>query len=689
MTRRTIFIILAALIFVALVLLAWYWLFSQGSSVTGGLFGTAGNRTGTTTAQFGQSTNIQTTIPGGTNAGSGSLGTGGVGSGGGGTNVPLNSGGTVGTVGSVGSVSNGGVGVATVPGVDWLGGSSAGGGSGASLSTFSPTSINQLNGGATGGKVTIFGTPPTPQNNNDLSGLFTGAGIAVGLCTVGFLTSNVLSLPTTATANSGVPIAAANIIPSVPVNDKGTQAILTAQLSTGNQLSANSNYKQTFLDCLARTIGRAIVNQITASVINWINGGFKGQPSFVQNYQQFFANVSNLAAGAYIQGSALSFLCSPFQLQIKLAIAQSYARNGAQISCSLTSVTNNINSFINGNFNAGGWPALLSLTSMPTNNPYGAYAYAQIGLANAQTQALNNANRNITPGGFISYAQTYNCTSSASAQNGQYINNSQLFLSPAQAAAGTSVPGCQTRIVTPGSVIESSLVNTTNGSADMIRQLGISGSFDAILSALITQLMTQTLQNGLSNLSGTQGYASNFLTPDQQQAQKKGNDLLVTLQAAQQAATQYGQTEQGSISDIQNTQRQMETLSNCWEGIASGSNYTPSQQTQAAQQASSTQDSIAALEAQVAVHNNNITRANAAIAALQTLQTQTLSVTSSGDVSKIQDEFSAAAASGQLIAGADVTQAQQDRTTLQSQLAAQNANTAASLTQCQAITPTP
>src|SRR6185312_12419948 len=71
-------------------------------------------------------------------------------------------------------------------------------------------------------------------------------------------------------------------------------------------------------------------------------------------------------------------------------------------TCSLTSVTNNVNGFLKGNWGAGGWGGLLQFTTMPTNNPYGAYAYAQIGLNSSIANAQNNANRNISPGGFIS-----------------------------------------------------------------------------------------------------------------------------------------------------------------------------------------------------------------------------------------------------------------------------------------------
>ncbi len=776
MNRRTILIIVGALVLVALVLASWFWLFSKGSGIAGGLFGGGGSRTGTTTAQSG-GTNIQSNIPGGTNAQNGSL-TNNTGSGAGGTivaqqgsgqtNVPLTprtvapggtgsetfgtqgiqgsgsitgggsigSGGTIstggtgaGTVGAGGTVGTGGTvgaggttgvstatsstaaggtevatssGVATVPGVDWLGGTGAGGSSGAATSNFVPSDINQLNNGVTGGKVTIFGTPPVPNNTsgkNLLAALAT-AGIGTALCTAGLLggttvvgaTAGSAALTTVGVAQVGIIKAAA--IPGVwPVIDAGVHAqniglgaqnVAVAPFIIGDAvLHSNDTFKADFLDCLARTVGRAIVDQITSSVVNWINGGFNGSPSFVQNYQQFFGNVADLAAGSYIQGSALSFLCSPFQLQIKLAIAQSYANRNAR-SCSLSQVTKNIDNFTR-NFNSGGWPAFLSLTTIPTNNPYGAYAYAQVGLAAAQSAAVQNANKSITPGGFISYAQAYNCSAGGAGNNGQLINNSSLFLSPPQAAAGQCPSNCRCKVATPGSIIESSLIGTENST---LNQLNLAKSFDEIISALITQLMTKTLYQGLGNLSGQGGYASNFLTPDQQQAQTQGNALLVQLEAVQQTAQRYGQVEQGSIADIQNAQQQLETLSNCWETITTSSGiYSASQQTQAAAQASTTQASIATLQAQVALYNNNITRANATIVALQSLQTQTLAVTSTADVTAVSNNLNAAAASGQLITAADVTQAQQNRTTLQSQLAATNQQTANNLQLCQATTP--
>lgn len=656
MNRRTIFIILAALAFAALLIISWWWFFNRESVPdTTGTFGSGEDRPGGGGLGTGGQNNVGSTV-----------GTGGV-------TVGIEPGvGGEGTPGAVGTTTVG-TPVAVAPGVlgatstDWLGGTGSGGSLGGTVSTFVPSGVNQLSDGTTGGQVTILGTPPSLQSSDDLAGFLTAAGIGLGVCTAGLLTGG-----------------AAGLLGSIGL----APVAVTVNAPVQNAKDADS-VQQRFMDCLVRGIGRAVVNQITASVVNWINSGFSGQPSFITNHQQFFTNVANIAAGEYIKGSGLSFLCSPFQLQVRIAVARSYANRGAQ-SCSLSQVSNNIENFMKGNFSgAGGWPALLSFTTVPTNNAYGAYAYAQIGLANAQATALQNANRNVTPGGFISFSQAYDCKATVPApgqtvgSNGQLLNNSSLFMTPAQSASGVCPSNCKCRVATPGSIIESSLIGTQNNT---LQQLGLAKSFDEIVSALISQLMVRTLQQGLLNLSGTNGYESNFLTPDQRQAQTQGNQLLTTIQSIQQTAQQYGTAQQGSIYDLQASQEQLQSLANCWEPIATSQGlYSDSQRAQAQTNANAAINQLQQLELQVGQRNAEITRANAAIALLQDAQTQLLSAGSTAQVKSIENALIAAGNAGQIISTAEVTAAQQNRTTLQGELAALNTQTATYLQQCYAF----
>ena len=298
---------------------------------------------------------------------------------------------------------------------------------------------------------------------------------------------------------------------------------------------------------------------------------------------------------------------------------------------------------MNGNFSQGGWGGLLQFTTIPTNNPFGAYAYAQIGLQSSINSAQNNARNNLSPGGFISL----------------------------QKCDPPNSKNC--KVTTPGTVIEGTLRKSLDIGQEQLADIGVSGSFDAIISALLTQLTTRTLYQGLSTLSGSNGYAANYLSPSDQKAQTDAQAMLNQLQGYLQVAQQYGSVQQGSINDIQNTQQQLHALADCYSGKGQTA------------QASSTQEIITNYDNSIAVYNANITKANQGIALLQDLQTQTISVASAADVAAVTARFNDALGSGAIISQADFTNASQDRTTLQSYLAGRNSATAADLQQCNAL----
>src|SRR6185503_4713615 len=214
-------------------------------------------------------------------------------------------------------------------------------------------------------------------------------------------------------------------------------------------------------------------------------------------------------------------------------------------SCTLSGVTGNIDNFLKGDFSDGGWPAFLQLTTQPANNPYAGYVQAQIALGNQVLYDTNNAKQGISPGGFLSQTQQ-TCT-------GYNDNTGQKT-------------GCTTKIVTPGSAIEASLDSTFQGQLDSL-QLG--DSIDQILGALTNSLVTKVLYNGLANANNVGQAAGN---PATTQAQSLMNDIQTGVTAAQQ----YASIAQGTITDIQNSQKNIATLADCWSKLASSTTASPS-----------------------------------------------------------------------------------------------------------------
>ncbi|MDE2071356.1 MAG: hypothetical protein KGI70_01315 [Patescibacteria group bacterium] len=661
MTKRILIIVLSALALVLLVGVLW-WMFFSGAAPSAqqtGTFGQGANRS--ISSGGGGTTGGNIPAPVGQETGTNGLGTGG--------NVSLGG----------GSVPLPTIQVASSTGAQWLDTTTGGGAVGGGGASFNPKAINQLNNGSIGGTVSVLGSGGGASAGNSNSGAGIGAalgvvGIGTALCTAGLLSSSL-----TGGATGGILSSLPTAIAAVQVNSVAGNAIASAQLT-------DEAVRNNFLNCIARTIAKAALQQITASVVNWINSGFNGSPSFVQNFNKFFTNVADQAAGEYIRGSALSFLCSPFQTQIRIAIAQSYARRNA-MTCSLTGVIKNANAFINGNFSAGGWGGLLRFTTVPTNNPYGAFAYAQAGLVYAQQQAVGQKQQELNYGkGFLSYTQDSNCTTeSAPPSNTQ--GKSVTAVPDNSGTVGTGLfRVCDSKIVTPGATIQDSISNTLKVSQDTLSAAGVSGSFDAIISALITQLMVRTLYGGLSNLSGQGGYSANFLTPDQQQAQSSGQALLTDMQGKGQLAQQFGQIAQGSIQDIESMQSQLQSTANCWSTLASS---TSSSQKQGAAQTQAQQMllNLHSFDAQIDTLNNDIMRANASIALLETLQNRVLNISSTATVQAVAADYTAAQNSGKLILQIDVTTEQQNRTTLQAQLSGLNASATDSLSQCYATTP--
>jgi hypothetical protein len=652
MSRKIILIIIGALLFLALLALLWFWFLHRSPATDSGAhggFATSSNRSQGGTASQGQG-NTPANMPPGSAAGQQQ--------GGDGINI---TGGGIGTAG-IGGVGTAGSGIGmSGSGIDMGSSSSSGSGSQASTSTapggittgawlgsnvsermFNPSDIADLNDpGTLGGTPFISTTPQAAGLGN--------SGLVLGLTAAGCL------------AQWAANQIAGTVATAVDPATLGSAAtgVVVVDLSAAKQ--RNESKSQTVMQCIVKSIAQAAIDQITRSIVNWVNSGFNGQPSFVTNFNQYFANVADQAAGEFIKGSALSFLCSPFAPQIKIAIAQSYAnRNGSSgASCSLGKVTNNINGFLKGNWGAGGWGSLLQFTTVPTNNPYGAYAYAQIGLNNSIASAQNNANRNISPGGFISVQKCDNV--------------------PAVTAGAGSMPTRKNcKVTTPGQVIQDSLKASQDSS---INQLNIAQDINSIINALTNQLVLKTLYGGLANANT--GVTNPLAPAIDQAASAQAKDLLASLQASASYAVQYGSSKQGSASDIQQVQQNFNTLYNCWQTAASSTALSVAQQTQGAQGAASANTQILQLQAQIDALNTDITRANAAIASIQNLQSQVMFAATPTDITTAS--YAIQAATPSLISQADVTTAQQNRAALQTQLTATNQLAQSGLSQCHAV----
>jgi len=145
-------------------------------------------------------------------------------------------------------------------------------------------------------------------------------------------------------------------------------SVATFAETTQLVIAENSWFKEYILDGIAWTIAKNLVSMMVRSLINWINSGFKGSPAFIQDLDGFLMEVGDRAAGEFISGlgKAGSFICSPFKLDIQLALSLDYKRTReGRPQCKLSDIVGNLEDFISGNFSEGGWENWFTIVNDP------------------------------------------------------------------------------------------------------------------------------------------------------------------------------------------------------------------------------------------------------------------------------------------------------------------------------------
>jgi len=120
-------------------------------------------------------------------------------------------------------------------------------------------------------------------------------------------------------------------------------------------------FKEYVLMPLVRSIAKALLQRMAKDTVKWINNGFEGKPAFLTNPGEYFTGVANDEIGRYLIGQGLDWLCSPFSLQIKLALKRRMEGGYTPPKCTLTDMIKNIDGFIKNNGGIG-WDKVVTYT---------------------------------------------------------------------------------------------------------------------------------------------------------------------------------------------------------------------------------------------------------------------------------------------------------------------------------------
>lgn len=252
----------------------------------------------------------------------------------------------------------------------------------------------------------------------------------------------------------------------------------------GNTL--NAFIKDNVLDGIAWALAKQTLSTMVQSLINWVNSGFNGSPAFITDLRQELFNVMDQAAGEFlVELMGSDFVCSPFQLDIEVALrtnlaqAQSGMPSGPdQNLCTASDIGSNIEGFLSGTANSS-WQDWFEVTANPQNTPLGAYYAAE---ASLNARLINEAGDTLIE-----------------------ANWGDGFLS--QKVCETIEGGGENcTITTPGQVISEALTfSTTVGPRSLIE----ADEINELVSALLNQLIVTALDgaNGLLGLGGNPAYA--------------------------------------------------------------------------------------------------------------------------------------------------------------------------------------
>ncbi len=179
-------------------------------------------------------------------------------------------------------------------------------------------------------------------------------------------------------------------------------------------------------------IGYCAVNEIIAEIgratVAWINSGFEGNPVFVDNPEQFFADIADIQAGNFLNEVSNGFLCSPIKNIVRVNLATRYNSSVSpyQSQCTFSSVSGNVEQFMSGE--TFSWEDWYSYTQVPSNSAYGATIQGNIELDSRIAQSLGVQSKLLDWGrGFLSFTdpETGKVSSPGSIVEGQL--NQRLF----------------------------------------------------------------------------------------------------------------------------------------------------------------------------------------------------------------------------------------------------------------------
>ncbi|MEI6400379.1 MAG: hypothetical protein WCO58_02560 [bacterium] len=276
--------------------------------------------------------------------------------------------------------------------------------------------------------------------------------------------------------------------------EKAGSTLGTAAVKVDDKQQAKANNTKACIDAIAVSLARVVLQQLTESIVNWINSGFDGNPLYIRNRESFFASIENESINGLKNGLLAKYEDDPsFSPYAKSALRQLITDRKVSLSpLDNFKYTGPDPKVFKKDFSeGGGWAAWKSVTLSERNNPLG----VSINLAEESDKLINQkvgaVQAELSQPNFLSVKK---CVDPAG-----YVEAHK---------ADPKVTCNRWEVVTPGSVVQNQ-INQALGTTG--RQLEIANDVNTSVSKIFTALTDQLIKRGLSSLSKgktTDSYAS-------------------------------------------------------------------------------------------------------------------------------------------------------------------------------------
>ena len=300
------------------------------------------------------------------------------------------------------------------------------------------------------------------------------------------------------------------------VSDKGVLEELKKHgkiLSKLERETEEINEQASCIASIGRLVAKMLLQKLTQSTVNWINSGYDGNPSFVQDPGKFFNNIAKkeiLQFGVEITASGNPFakdwmrnnalaLKNKFQDNARYSLNEMIATTTPSCLNKDTGKNTKCDEAFSKDFSVGGWDAWTAMTQVPANNPLGAKLMfdneIQKRLAGtAQSVAQNTRDALKEAGGFLGDQR---CISAATGRIDHSITISEDENALKKGAALCS----KWEYVTPGKMLADAATNVMGyPNNSFLNVQDLNDAVAAVSDAILNQFSTKIYEKGFANL---------------------------------------------------------------------------------------------------------------------------------------------------------------------------------------------